>query len=178
MIRRPPRSTLDRSSAASDVYKRQITHPMIHTSASPTPSPLRVCTVHGQMTHLPTAKTSTSCPSTFRNHMTHLPTTKALHIPIRTHIFLVSTTSNPLTLIIPLTLVITIIPSHIHISTNLTTSSKITHTSCIHLSFIISKTTVKIFQKLHHYFIGVSFQCVPIRFILCLLYTSDAADER
>src|SRR5678816_4780055 len=26
MIRRPPRSTLDRSSAASDVYKRQITH--------------------------------------------------------------------------------------------------------------------------------------------------------
>src|SRR5678810_504374 len=25
MIRRPPRSTLDRSSAASDVYKRQIT---------------------------------------------------------------------------------------------------------------------------------------------------------
>ena len=26
MIRRPPRSTLDRSSAASDVYKRQIHH--------------------------------------------------------------------------------------------------------------------------------------------------------
>mgnify|MGYP003381582930 CR=1 FL=1 len=26
MIRRPPRSTLDRSSAASDVYKRQIEH--------------------------------------------------------------------------------------------------------------------------------------------------------
>src|SRR5678815_4093543 len=26
MIRRPPRSTLDRSSAASDVYKRQIWH--------------------------------------------------------------------------------------------------------------------------------------------------------
>ena len=26
MIRRPPRSTLDRSSAASDVYKRQDTH--------------------------------------------------------------------------------------------------------------------------------------------------------
>src|SRR5678815_5884737 len=26
MIRRPPRSTLDRSSAASDVYKRQITN--------------------------------------------------------------------------------------------------------------------------------------------------------
>src|SRR5678809_202481 len=26
MIRRPPRSTLDRSSAASDVYKRQVTH--------------------------------------------------------------------------------------------------------------------------------------------------------
>src|SRR5678810_111044 len=26
MIRRPPRSTLDRSSAASDVYKRQIYH--------------------------------------------------------------------------------------------------------------------------------------------------------
>ena len=25
MIRRPPRSTLDRSSAASDVYKRQVT---------------------------------------------------------------------------------------------------------------------------------------------------------
>src|SRR5678815_1706339 len=30
MIRRPPRSTLDRSSAASDVYKRQLTtiHPL------------------------------------------------------------------------------------------------------------------------------------------------------
>ena len=28
MIRRPPRSTLDRSSAASDVYKRQIKIPM------------------------------------------------------------------------------------------------------------------------------------------------------
>src|SRR5678809_1155487 len=27
MIRRPPRSTLDRSSAASDVYKRQVVHP-------------------------------------------------------------------------------------------------------------------------------------------------------
>mgnify|MGYP003381491729 CR=1 FL=1 len=27
MIRRPPRSTLDRSSAASDVYKRQHGHP-------------------------------------------------------------------------------------------------------------------------------------------------------
>ena len=27
MIRRPPRSTLDRSSAASDVYKRQIQNP-------------------------------------------------------------------------------------------------------------------------------------------------------
>ena len=26
MIRRPPRSTLDRSSAASDVYKRQVLH--------------------------------------------------------------------------------------------------------------------------------------------------------
>ena len=26
MIRRPPRSTLDRSSAASDVYKRQVHH--------------------------------------------------------------------------------------------------------------------------------------------------------
>ena len=26
MMRRPPRSTLDRSSAASDVYKRQATH--------------------------------------------------------------------------------------------------------------------------------------------------------
>ena len=27
MIRRPPRSTLDRSSAASDVYKRQVVDP-------------------------------------------------------------------------------------------------------------------------------------------------------
>ena len=32
MIRRPPRSTLDRSSAASDVYKRQA--PVIHRLAS------------------------------------------------------------------------------------------------------------------------------------------------
>ena len=29
MIRRPPRSTLDRSSAASDVYKRQVAHLLI-----------------------------------------------------------------------------------------------------------------------------------------------------
>ncbi|WP_460379521.1 hypothetical protein, partial [Staphylococcus aureus] len=33
MIRRPPRSTRVRSSAASDVYKRQLTHQL--TSASP-----------------------------------------------------------------------------------------------------------------------------------------------
>ena len=32
MIRRPPRSTLDRSSAASDVYKRQILRLIPHTS--------------------------------------------------------------------------------------------------------------------------------------------------
>src|SRR5678816_4685434 len=31
MIRRPPRSTLDRSSAASDVYKRQIILQSLHT---------------------------------------------------------------------------------------------------------------------------------------------------
>ena len=30
MIRRPPRSTLDRSSAASDVYKRQVVHEFAH----------------------------------------------------------------------------------------------------------------------------------------------------
>src|SRR5678815_3968532 len=30
MIRRPPRSTLDRSSAASDVYKRQLQHLLLH----------------------------------------------------------------------------------------------------------------------------------------------------
>ncbi|HCK80808.1 MAG TPA: 50S ribosomal protein L34 [Candidatus Competibacteraceae bacterium] len=30
MIRRPPRSTLDRSSAASDVYKRQFQPSIIH----------------------------------------------------------------------------------------------------------------------------------------------------
>ena len=29
MIRRPPRSTLDRSSAASDVYKRQVYYPVV-----------------------------------------------------------------------------------------------------------------------------------------------------
>ena len=34
MIRRPPRSTLDRSSAASDVYKRQMIY--IETPANPT----------------------------------------------------------------------------------------------------------------------------------------------
>ena len=32
MIRRPPRSTLDRSSAASDVYKRQIQDGLINTT--------------------------------------------------------------------------------------------------------------------------------------------------
>src|SRR5678810_474166 len=31
MIRRPPRSTLDRSSAASDVYKRQIRISLVHS---------------------------------------------------------------------------------------------------------------------------------------------------
>ena len=31
MIRRPPRSTLDRSSAASDVYKRQVYHGIMNT---------------------------------------------------------------------------------------------------------------------------------------------------
>src|SRR5678816_1158691 len=31
MIRRPPRSTLDRSSAASDVYKRQLLAPALRT---------------------------------------------------------------------------------------------------------------------------------------------------
>ena len=34
MIRRPPRSTLDRSSAASDVYKRQILCPVDQSSTS------------------------------------------------------------------------------------------------------------------------------------------------
>ena len=34
MIRRPPRSTLDRSSAASDVYKRQVEHPKYKIVAS------------------------------------------------------------------------------------------------------------------------------------------------
>ena len=33
MIRRPPRSTLDRSSAASDVYKRQHLHGVINCQA-------------------------------------------------------------------------------------------------------------------------------------------------
>src|SRR5678810_542863 len=33
MIRRPPRSTLDRSSAASDVYKRQDLHTAAHEAA-------------------------------------------------------------------------------------------------------------------------------------------------
>ena len=32
MIRRPPRSTLDRSSAASDVYKRQVARDFINES--------------------------------------------------------------------------------------------------------------------------------------------------
>src|SRR5678809_844270 len=34
MIRRPPRSTLDRSSAASDVYKRQVLVPDINQAAA------------------------------------------------------------------------------------------------------------------------------------------------
>ena len=33
MIRRPPRSTLDRSSAASDVYKRQVTEHAVRDEA-------------------------------------------------------------------------------------------------------------------------------------------------
>ena len=51
MIRRPPRSTLDRSSAASDVYKRQVRHRgrvgvwQVHAVADhrrPRPTDLRV----------------------------------------------------------------------------------------------------------------------------------------
>src|SRR5678810_1356474 len=38
MIRRPPRSTLDRSSAASDVYKRQLSFRYTGTQLSRTPS--------------------------------------------------------------------------------------------------------------------------------------------
>ena len=34
MIRRPPKSTLDRSSAASDVYKRQILYLFFHCGVS------------------------------------------------------------------------------------------------------------------------------------------------
>ena len=34
MIRRPPRSTLDRSSAASDVYKRQVAKQLSFTKAA------------------------------------------------------------------------------------------------------------------------------------------------
>ena len=40
MIRRPPRSTLDRSSAASDVYKRQVPVPRVLERGD-----LRVCLV-------------------------------------------------------------------------------------------------------------------------------------
>eukprot|EP00826_Nyctotherus_ovalis_P001323 TRINITY_DN10197_c0_g1_i11.p1 TRINITY_DN10197_c0_g1~~TRINITY_DN10197_c0_g1_i11.p1 ORF type:complete len:149 (-),score=11.33 TRINITY_DN10197_c0_g1_i11:115-540(-) len=39
MIRRPPRSTLDRSSAASDVYKRQSLH-RVHITSNNDPFPL------------------------------------------------------------------------------------------------------------------------------------------
>ena len=41
MIRRPPRSTLDRSSAASDVYKRQeyFKNPSMQEGKSPKPAP-------------------------------------------------------------------------------------------------------------------------------------------
>src|SRR5678815_503396 len=35
MIRRPPRSTLDRSSAASDVYKRRVLRYFLHTHGDP-----------------------------------------------------------------------------------------------------------------------------------------------
>src|SRR5678809_291272 len=38
MIRRPPRSTLDRSSAASDVYKRQVSMRPSRTIMSPGPT--------------------------------------------------------------------------------------------------------------------------------------------
>ena len=39
MIRRPPRSTLDRSSAASDVYKRQVPNPYIVANLFEEPLP-------------------------------------------------------------------------------------------------------------------------------------------
>ena len=44
MIRRPPRSTLDRSSAASDVYKRQVLHRVPGDTGSMDPG-------HGRATH-------------------------------------------------------------------------------------------------------------------------------
>ena len=37
MIRRPPRSTLDRSSAASDVYKRQVVTEIVHRAVEAGP---------------------------------------------------------------------------------------------------------------------------------------------
>src|SRR5678816_4130669 len=47
MIRRPPRSTLDRSSAASDVYKRQEDEYYYHCTKSPVAScPLGLSLIH------------------------------------------------------------------------------------------------------------------------------------
>src|SRR5678815_3129054 len=60
MIRRPPRSTLDRSSAASDVYKRQVIIVDIHAEASSEKVALgyyldgKVAAVVGTHTHVPT----------------------------------------------------------------------------------------------------------------------------
>ena len=47
MMRRPPRSTLDRSSAASDVYKRQVQNrDYVRTALAKGATPLRVGLVH------------------------------------------------------------------------------------------------------------------------------------
>ena len=54
MIRRPPRSTLSSSSAASDVYKRQQSDPVVPQSVA---SPCSIC----QLPHHPVTASCSSC---------------------------------------------------------------------------------------------------------------------
>ena len=67
MIRRPPRSTLDRSSAASDVYKRQVNGPIWKVmSAEFTKTPITLAMLFAPRLYAPNA------PAAMRPYLTSI----------------------------------------------------------------------------------------------------------
>eukprot|EP00658_Telonema_sp_P-2_P037572 TRINITY_DN27016_c0_g1_i1.p1 TRINITY_DN27016_c0_g1~~TRINITY_DN27016_c0_g1_i1.p1 ORF type:complete len:110 (+),score=11.66 TRINITY_DN27016_c0_g1_i1:140-469(+) len=72
MIRRPPRSTLSSSSAASDVYKRQVRQSPVRLvpSVLPSPSPTKVSRTRHSPRYLQLCLTPLSCSATLINEVT------------------------------------------------------------------------------------------------------------